>query len=275
MSEADTADERAVAKATKNLERASGAVETAEAAVAAAVEAHAEAQRAVLAAQTQQEQVLSAAAAVGDGTDGSIFDEPDTGDLDEADFGVEVKARREYHPHESPWLMTLPLVVLAAGAVVAGVMNLPFSKDLHFLGNWLEPSLYNNEEHLSSGAGAKWALAIVAVIGGAVGIAAAVTVYLQRRIPASRVELPLFARGWFVDESITNFMGGPGRKSFDAVVRFDTTVVDGTVNRVGRWVRLAGNAVRRVQSGFVRSYALMVAIGAVALFAWFLSRASW
>ncbi|MYA74952.1 MAG: NADH-quinone oxidoreductase subunit L [Acidimicrobiaceae bacterium] len=305
MSEADTADERAVAKATKNLERASGAVETAEAAVAAAVEAHAEAQRAVLAAQTQQEQVVGAAAAVGDGTDGSIFNEPDTGDLDEADFGAEVKARREYHPHESPWLMTLPLVVLAAGAVVAGVMNLPFSKDLHFLGNWLEPSLYHNEAHLSSGAGAKWALAIVAVIGGAVGIAAAVAVYLQRaavsgrsRSPqsgsavagrdgspraegakpkywASRVELPLFARGWFVDESITNFMGGPGRKSFDAVVCFDTTVVDGTVNRVGRWVRLGGNAVRRVQSGFVRSYALMVAIGAVALFAWFLSRASW
>lgn len=92
---------------------------------------------------------------------------------------------------------------------------------------------------------------------------------------ASRIELPLFARGWFIDESITDFMGGPGRKSFDAVVWFDTKVVDGTVNGVGRLVRLGGNALRRVQSGLVRSYALMVAIGAVALFAWFLSRASW
>ena len=300
MSEADPADERATAKATKNLERAGGAVVTAEAAVAAGVEAHAEAQRAALAAQTTNEQVLTAAAVSEQGADGSIFDEPDTGDLDEADFGASVKARREYHPHESPWLMTLPLVVLAAGAVVAGVMNLPFSSNLHFLGNWLEPSLYNNEAHLSSGAAAKWALAIVAVIGGGVGIAAAVAVYLQRRAVAGRgavggrrrspengaveakpkywaqrVELPLFARGWFIDESITNFMGGPGRKSFDAVVHFDTTVVDGTVNRVGRWIRLGGNAVRRVQSGLVRSYALMVAIGAVALFAWFLSRASW
>ncbi len=305
MSEVDTSDERAVAKATKNLERASGAVETADAAITAAVEAHAEAQRAVLAAQTQQEQVQGAAAATGQRADGSIFDEPDTGDLAEADFGAEVKARREYHPHESPWLMTLPLVVLAAGAAVAGVMNLPFSSDLHFLGHWLEPSLYHNEAHLSSGAGVKWALAIVAVIGGGLGIAAAVRIYLQRAVVAgrsvvaghsrspqtgsdesaagaakpkywaSRVELPLFARGWFIDESITDFMGGPGRKSFDAVVRFDTTVVDGTVNRVGRWVRLGGNALRRVQSGLVRSYALMVAIGAVALFAWFLSRASW
>ena len=292
VSEADPADERATAKATKNLERAGGAVVTAEAAVVAAVEAHAEAQRAALAAQTTNEQVLTAAAVSEQGADGSIFDEPDTGDLDEADFGVSVKARREYHPHESPWLMTLPLVVLAAGAVVAGVMNLPFSSDLHFLGNWLEPSLYHNEAHLSSGAAAKWALAIVAVIGGGVGIAAAVAVYLQRRAVAvrgrspqtegarpkywaQRVELPLFARGWFIDESIARFMGGPGRKSFDVLVRFDTTVVDGTVNGVGRWVRQGGNAVRRIQSGFVRFYALMVAIGAVALFAWFLSRASW
>ena len=276
LAEADPTDERAAAKAAKNLERADGAVETAQAAVAAAVEAHAEAQRAVLAAQTQHEQVLTAAAAGAPLPDASIFDEPDTGGLDEADLGASVKARREYHPHESPWLMTLPLVVLAAAAAVAGVMNLPFSSDLHFLGKWLEPSLYHNEEHLISGAGAKWALAIVAVIGGGAGIAAAVMVYLRgAKHWVRRVERPLFVRGWFIDESIARFMGGSGRKSFDALVAFDTTVVDGTVNGVGRWVRQGGNALRRVQSGFVRFYALMVAIGAVALFAWFLSRASW
>ena len=276
MAEADPTDEKAAAKAAKNLERAGGAVETAQAAVAAAVEAHAEAQRAVLAAQTQHEQVVTAAAAAAPRADASIFDEPDTGGLDEADLGEAVRSRREYHPHESGWLMTLPLVVLAAGAVVAGVMNLPFSSDLHFLGKWLEPSLYHNEAHLISGAGAKWALAIVAVIGGGAGIAAAVMVYLRgAKHWVRRVERPLFARGWFIDESIARFMGGPGRKSFDALVAFDTTVVDGTVNGVGRWVRQGGNVLRRVQSGFVRFYALMVAIGAVALFAWFLTRASW
>ena len=276
MSEADPADEKATAKATKNLERAGGSVETAQTAVAAAVEAHAEAQRAVLAAQTQHEQVLTAAQGAAQNTPGSIFDEPETGGLDEADLGEAVRSRREYHPHESGWLMTLPLVVLAAGAVVAGVMNLPFSKDLHFLGHWLEPSLYHNEAHLTSGAAAKWALAIVAVIGGAVGIAAAVRVYLRGAAGlARRIELPLFARGWFIDESITRFMGGPGRRSFEALVAFDTKVVDGTVNGIGRWVRQGGNVLRRVQSGFVRFYTLMVAIGAVALLAWFLTRASW
>ena len=99
-------------------------------------------------------------------------------------------------------------------------------------------------------------------------------VYLRNRFPASRVELPILARAWRIDESITDFMGGPGRRSFDLVAWFDATVIDGTVNGVGRIVRQGGGTLRRVQSGLVRSYAAMVAVGAVALLVWFLSRAS-
>ena len=88
------------------------------------------------------------------------------------------------------------------------------------------------------------------------------------------MELPLFARAWRYDESISNFMGGPGRKSFDLVAWFDATFIDGAVNGVGRLVRTGGGQLRRIQSGLVRSYAAMVAIGAVALIVWFLSRAS-
>lgn len=279
MAEADSADEKASAKATKNLERAQAAVESSHTAVADAVDALAEAQRAALAAQVAHEGVLTAAESAMTSAPGSIFDEPDIGDLDDVDLGAAPKARREYHPHESGWLMTLPLIVLAVGAAVAGIMNLPFSSDVHFLGNWLKPSLYPNEAHLSSGAVAKWVLAVVAVVGGVAGIAFAVMVYLRaagdrvRRI--RRIEIPLFSRGWFVDESITKFVGGPGTKSFDSLVCFDNAVIDGAVNGVGRWVRLCGNSLRRIQSGLVRFYALLVAVGALALFAWFLSRASW
>jgi len=69
-------------------------------------------------------------------------------------------------------------------------------------------------------------------------------------------------------------MGGPGRKSFDLVAWFDATFVDGAVNGVGRIVRDSGGQLRRLQSGLVRSYAAMVAIGAIALLVWFLSRAN-
>jgi NADH-quinone oxidoreductase subunit L len=67
-------------------------------------------------------------------------------------------------------------------------------------------------------------------------------------------------------------MGGPGRMLFDAIAWFDAKVIDGLVNGIAVTVRSSGGVVRRAQSGFVRSYALMISIGSVALLIWFLLR---
>ena len=189
-------------------------------------------------------------------------------------FYGEARYGDERHPHEPSTLMTVPLVVLAGAAVVAGAMNLPFSSDLHFLGTWLEPSLFGNEAHLGIGGSLQWLLALVAVAGGVVGIVGAAAIYLRHRLPASLVEWPAAARAFYVDEAVTRFVGGPGRRAFDLVAVFDVKVVDGAVDGVGRSVRAGGTALRRVQSGFVRSYALLTAAGAVALLVWFITRAS-
>ena len=189
-------------------------------------------------------------------------------------FYGEARYGDERHPHEPSTLMTVPLVVLAGAAVVAGAMNLPFSSDLHFLGTWLEPSLFGNEAHLGIGGSLQWLLALVAVAGGVVGIVGAAAIYLRHRLPASLVEWPAAARAFYVDEAVTRFVGGPGRRAFDLVAVFDAKVVDGAVDGVGRSVRAGGTALRRVQSGFVRSYALLTAAGAVALLVWFITRAS-
>ena len=189
-------------------------------------------------------------------------------------FYGEARWEDDRHPHEPSPLMTLPLVVLAAAAVIAGVLNLPFSADLHFLGEWLKPSLFGNEAHLSITGVGQLGLALVAVVGAAAGIAAAVAVYLRHRLPASRVELPVAARGFYLDELVTRFVGGPGRRAFDAVAAFDSSVVDGAVNGVGRTVRACGGGLRRIQTGMVRFYALLTVLGMLALLAWFLSRAS-
>ena len=189
-------------------------------------------------------------------------------------FYGEARFGDEQHPHEPSPLMTAPLVALAGAAVVAGVMNLPFTKDLHFLGTWLKPSLFGNEAHLEIGGGVLWLLALVAVVGAAAGIAGAVAVYLRGRLPVSMVERPAAAQAFYVDEAVTRFVGGPGRRAFDLLAAFDSKVVDGAVDGVGRSVRAGGTALRRVQSGFVRFYALLTAVGAVVLLVWFLSRAS-
>ena len=177
------------------------------------------------------------------------------------------------HPHESPWTMTVPLVLLAGLAMVAGVFNLPFTSDVHFLGNWLKPSLFGNEGHLPFGGGTQWVLALVAIVGSLGGVSAGAAVYIRRRIDPARIEHPFLARAWRIDEIVTNFMGGPGRRAFERTTQFDEQVVDGAVNATGTLIRRGGTKLRVAQSGLVRSYALGIAIGAVALLAWFISRA--
>ena len=183
---------------------------------------------------------------------------------------AQTEEAHEVHPHESPWLMPAPLAVLAGLAAVGGGLNLPFTKDLHFLGHWLEPVLEGNERVIDVATGTKVGLAAIAVLAGAIGIALAYRVYLQHKLEP--VEPELLAEGWRYDSSIAAFMGGPGRQGFEALTTFDRTVVDGAVNGVAGAVRAGGGRLRVLQSGYVRSYALGIAVGAVGLLVFFLTR---
>ncbi|HEX6167096.1 MAG TPA: NADH-quinone oxidoreductase subunit L [Acidimicrobiales bacterium] len=185
-------------------------------------------------------------------------------------FGEPRWDRERAEPHESPWLMTLPLVVLAVLAAVAEVINLPFTPDLKVLEHWLEPVIGANEAHIDVATGTKVGLAVAAIAVALAGIAGAALVYLRRRVRA--VEPGVLAHAWYYDESVTRFVGGPGTKGFEAVAWFDRNVVDGAVNGVAALVRGSGRGLRRVQSGFVRSYALGISAGVVVVLGYFITR---
>jgi len=210
--------------------------------------------------------------AVGGG--GSDAPADDLGEAATDADAVEVADHGEHgdriEPHESPWLMTLPLVVLAVLAATAEIINLPFSGDLHFLGHWLEPVLGENEAHIDVATGTKVALAVVAIIAAVTGILVASLIYLRRRVKA--VEPRVLAHAWYYDETVTRFVGGPGTKAFEAVAWFDAHVIDGAVNGVATLVRTSGRGLRTVQSGFVRSYALGISAGVVVVLGYFLTR---
>ncbi|MCU1357810.1 MAG: nuoL [Acidimicrobiales bacterium] len=192
----------------------------------------------------------------------------------DADEGGHGHGHREVHPHESPWLMTLPLVLLSGLALVGGALNLPFLARLKFLDSWLEPVVHLGEHRETVGSGMTVGLAILATVGALVGIAIAASIYLRdRRDVAEKVEQPVLARGWYYDSSISAFMGGPGRKAFDAIAWFDRTVIDGAVRNVATGVRETSGKVRLVQTGYVRNYAVGVALGAVVIAAFVLSKA--
>ena len=170
--------------------------------------------------------------------------------------------------------MTIPLGVLAVLSVLGGLIQLPFSSTTKRLEHWLEPALFHNEVHLSIGAGTLWVLAVVAVAGGAVGIAVAVAAYGRRRIDHTVFERPVLAEAWRFDRTVSNLMGGPGRAGFEAAAAFDRRVVDGAVEGVATLVRREAGVLRRFHNGLVRTYAVGIGLGAVGLVLWFLSRSS-
>jgi NADH-quinone oxidoreductase subunit L len=173
-------------------------------------------------------------------------------------------------PHESAWLMTVPLVVLSIGAAFGGLLNLPFSDRLAFLGHWLEPVVGEAEHHLSLSGSAQWVFGIISSAIAVAGIVLAWLVYQRHRLKA--VEPEFFAHAWYYDEAVSAFVGGPGDEVFEDVLWVDENVVDGAVNGVGKVSILSGRTLRVLQSGYVRNYALGIGLGAVLLLGWFVSR---
>ena len=188
------------------------------------------------------------------------------------DHAEENGAHGDHTPHESPWTMLTPLVVLAGLSVVGGAMQLPFSKNTHWLEDWLEPIVHHSEANIKEtwAYNNKWLLLAFAIVIALTGIAVSVAVYAKGKFKV--IEPAILADAWRYDSSISAFVGGPGRAAFDGVAAFDATVVDGAVNGVGTEVRAASGILRRLQSGLVRSYAAIIGIGAVAMLAWFLLR---
>ena len=97
--------------------------------------------------------------------------------------GEPVAPAHEVHPHESPWTMWVPLVVLAAFSIVAGFVNLPFDQDLLVLEHFLEPVFEDTIRHVDAGTGLKVSLAVIAVIAAVAGILFAALVWLRHRDP--------------------------------------------------------------------------------------------
>jgi NADH-quinone oxidoreductase subunit L len=183
-----------------------------------------------------------------------------------------VHAADHPEPHESPWLMTLPLVVLAGLSLVGGGLNLPFNHNSKVLEKWLHPVVGASEVEITVDTNVKVVLAVVAVAAALLGIGIGAVVYLLKRVRA--VEPKVLEHAWYYDEAITAFVGGPGEAAFDGVAAFDRNVIDGAVNGVATSVQGTGRILRLAQSGFVRSYALGITAGVVVVLGYFLTRLS-
>jgi NADH-quinone oxidoreductase subunit L len=150
--------------------------------------------------------------------------------------------------------------------VVGGLLNLPF-KSIEFLAQWLEPVFEGVPELHAETFTQGFFLSTVAVVLAVVGILVAHALY--RRGLAGREVDPLeerlgplaaiFARGWYLDVALAAAVDRFGRPASQWLADvIDQKGVDGAVNGTATVVAFAGRQLRRVQTGFLRNYALAV-----------------
>jgi NADH-quinone oxidoreductase subunit L len=176
-------------------------------------------------------------------------------------FFTEKRWEPDVHPHESPRVMTVPLIVLAALSVLGGVLLLG-----DWIVTWLEPVTGHAEHHEPPLPALAITLLIVSVV--AVGIAAAWLVFGRRDIPRAAPQDVSFAtraaRADLYGDAINDaVVVRPGAELVGGLTAFDRHGVDGVVEGGSAAVGGLSNTMRRLQNGFVRSYALSLLGGAL------------
>jgi NADH-quinone oxidoreductase subunit L len=174
-------------------------------------------------------------------------------------------------PHEGRWVMWAPLVVLAVLSLAGGVADLPFKPGFSFLDHFLDP-VFGAAVRVPS---SHLVLVLALIDGGLAVLGGLIAIALWARPPwlRPRLEPDFLAQGWYVDATYDRYLARPATAfaSFLAYV-VDTQLVDGVVTGMARLVRGGGRQLRRLQTGYVRNYALAVAAGAVVLLAYVVAR---
>ena len=176
------------------------------------------------------------------------------------------------HPHDPGWVMTVPLVVLAAASLLAGFINLPFHPSWVLLERWLNPVVGAESLVHHFSIGEEWAFAVADAILALVGVAMSVTLW-RNAVERPAVEPVFLRRAWFIDWAYDRALAEPSTRGAELTSTYvETAVIDGAVNGFARLVRQSGRRLRRVQSGYVRNYALGISVGLVVVLAYLLSR---
>jgi NADH-quinone oxidoreductase subunit L len=246
---------------------------------------------------------------------------------DEEDDEHEEHHHGPVEPHESPWTMTVPLVVLAILSIVGGWVGIPYALSGGVVSNYfeqtLEPVVARAPEHgeatggaavshgeggVEHGAGAtaeppashgnegsvpqsvgegeagrapasehahddaevtsERIFTGISILVGLVGIGIGWMVFRKRPL----LEMPrLLENKYYVDEAYDAAIIEPVKTaSREGLWRFfDVGVIDGAVNGLGRGMSMLGGVLRHLQPGFVRSYAAIILIGALAVVGYF------
>jgi NADH-quinone oxidoreductase subunit L len=183
---------------------------------------------------------------------------------------------QEHHLHESPWTMTVPLIVLAILSAAGGaILGWPHH---HLLAEWLEP-IFTRTTFLPEGQyeispSTEYVLMFVSTAVAALGFWLAYSRFYKRGLEADEAferSSPALAHGmenkWYVDEFYGAVIVGPLEATSRFLWKGIDALIDGLLALLGYVVAAVGDLLRFFQTGNVRNYALML-FGGVIVFIW-------
>jgi len=172
---------------------------------------------------------------------------------------------KEAHPHESPRTMTIPMIVLAVGSALLGLILGPTNGILH----WLEPVVgggHGEEHHPVIPATMLIVLTLLVV---AAGVALAWMRYWRDAVPKTAPVGSLLTRAaradLYQDQVNEGLFMRPGIHLTRALVFLDKAGVDGAAGGLAALIGGTSSRLRRVQNGLARSYALTMLLGVVVI----------
>lgn len=176
-------------------------------------------------------------------------------------FFTQKRWEPEVHPHESPKVMTVPLMVLAALSVLGGFLLLS-----NWIVDWLAPVVgHHAHEEPPLPALAMTAIVVLVVAAGvALAWFTIGRTEVPRTAPTDVNVLTRAARADLYGDAINDgLVVNPGRQLVGGLMTFDAAVIDGAVEGQAAGMGGLAGVFRKVQNGFVRSYALSVLVGAL------------
>ncbi len=176
-----------------------------------------------------------------------------------------------HDPHESPWVMSVPLVVLAVLSILGGVVDLPWAHG-HSLSGFLGPVFGFVPAVAASSTAAQWGLAAVDVAAAVIGLMAAFSIW--RGVSENPRFTPSFLeRVWHWDDFYDATVGRPLTLAADVSDDFiEPRVIDGAVTGVAVASRRSAEGLRKLSSGFARQYALAMVLGVAVVVVYLVAR---
>ena len=189
----------------------------------------------------------------------------------------------KYHPHESPKVMTVPLIALAVLSLIGGFVGIPeiFSGEHgNMFHTWLAPVfaaaerkmlLYGDHTHFQ-----EILLMAISVAAALSAIYFAYVVYTRRTDIAEKTAgtfkkfYTLLLNKYYVDEIYEAAVIKPIQKGSEKILWniADNRIIDGLVNGTAKLIDLTASFIRKIQTGLVQFYALVMMVGIVIVLLW-------